>query len=261
MCEVKELLDEFVLSSKNILCNNLVGIYLHGSLAMGCYNEKKSDIDLIIVVKNDISKEIKRRYMDMVVTLNSKAPPKGIELSVVKASVCKPFIYPTPFELHFSVAHLDWYLSEPEDYIEKMKGTDKDLAAHFTIIYHRGKTLYGKEIKSIFSEVSNEDYMDSIWFDVENAKEDIIDNTMYIILNLCRVLAYKKERLILSKQEGGEWAINCLSRPQYKDMVLLALEEYRTGNAMSITREDAVKFAEYMSKQISGEEMSYRCEH
>lgn len=253
MSEIKELLDDFVLNSKNILYDNLIGIYLHGSLAMECFNERKSDIDLLVVVKNDVSREIKRRYMDMVVALNNKAPSKGIELSIVKETVCKPFVYPTPFELHFSAAHLNWYLSNPEDYIEKMNGTDKDLAAHFTIIYHRGKTLYGKEIKSVFSEVRDRDYIDSIWLDVKNAKEDIIDDTMYIILNLCRVLAYKKERLILSKQEGGKWALRLLAEPQYKKMVLLALEEYKTGNAMSITQADAVRFAEYMLKHISDE--------
>lgn len=260
MSELKELLDEFIMNSKNILkenlgfsFDNLIGIYLHGSLAMGCYNEKKSDIDLLVVVKNDISREVKRRYMDMVVALNQKAPSKGIELSIVKEAVCKPFVYPTPFELHFSAAHLNWYLSDPEDYIEKMNGTDKDLAAHVTILYHRGMTLYGKEIKSVFSEVSSEDYMDSIWYDVENAKEDIVDDTMYVILNLCRVLAYKKERLILSKQEGGEWALQHLPDPQYKKMILFALEEYETGNAMSVTKADAVRFAEYMLKRISDE--------
>lgn len=251
MSALEELLDDFILNSKNILYDNLIGIYLHGSLAMECYNEKKSDIDLLVVVKNDVSKEMKRQYMDMVVTLNNKAPSKGIELSIVKEAVCKPFIYPTPFELHFSAAHLNWYLSDPEDYIEKMNGTDKDLAAHFTIIYHRGKTLYGKEIKSVFSEVSSEAYMDSIWLDIKNAKEEIIDDTMYIVLNLCRVLAYKKERLILSKQEGGEWALHHLPDPQYKKMVLSALEEYKTGNAMSITQADAIRFAEYMLKHIN----------
>lgn len=253
MSALEELLNDFILNSKNILCDNLIGIYLHGSLAMGCYNEKKSDIDLLVVVKNDIPRKMKRRYMDMVVALNNKAPSKGIELSIVKEAACKPFVYPTPFELHFSVTHLNWYLSNPEDYIEKMNGTDKDLAAHFTIIYHRGKTLYGKEIKSVFSEVSSENYIDSIWLDIKNAKEDIIDNTMYIILNLCRVLAYKKERLILSKREGGEWVLHHLSDPQYKKTVLFALEEYKTGNAMSITQEDAVRFAEYMLKHISSE--------
>lgn len=251
MSELKELLDDFIRNSKNILYDNLVGIYLHGSLAMGCYNEKKSDIDLLVVVKNDVSREDKRQYMDMVVTLNNKAPSKGLELSIVKEAVCKPFIYPTPFELHFSVAHLNWYLSDPEDYIEKMNGTDKDLAAHFTIIYHRGKTLYGKEIKSVFSEVGSEVYMDSIWLDIKNAKEEIINDTMYIVLNLCRVLAYKKERLILSKQEGGEWALHHLSNPQYEKIVLSALEEYKTGNAMSITQVNAVGFAEYMLKHIN----------
>ena len=61
-------------------------------------------------------------------------------------SICRPFIYPTPFELHFSVAHLYWYGKDPDDYISKMKGEDKDLAAHFTIITHRGKCLYGAPI-------------------------------------------------------------------------------------------------------------------
>lgn len=253
MSALKELLDEFILNSKKILSDNLVGIYLHGSLAMGCFHEKKSDIDLLVVVKNDVPGEIKRQYMDMVVALNNRAPSKGIELSIVKEAVCKPFVYPTPFELHFSIAHLDWYLSDPEDYVEKMNGTDKDLAAHVTILYHRGKTLYGKEIKSVFSEVSSGDYMDSIWLDIQNAKEDITDDTVYCILNLCRVLAYKKERLILSKQEGGEWALRRLSEPQFKRIVLAALEEYQTGNAVPITPADAVKFAEFMLQHISEE--------
>lgn len=81
-----------------------------------------------------------------------------------------------------------------------MKGTDKDLAAHVTIINHRGKVLYGQEIKEVFGEVSKQDYFDSIWFDIEGAQEDILDNTMYITLNLARVLAYQKENLILSKR-------------------------------------------------------------
>lgn len=150
MIKFRNLLEEFVMQSKNILKDNLTGIYLHGSAVMGCFNDKKSDIDLLIVVKNDVPKEIKRQYMDMVVDLNKNAPEKGIELSIVKECVCNPFVYPTPFELHFSIAHLNWYESNPKDYVEKMKGTDKDLAAHFTIIYHRGKTLYGRDIKSVF---------------------------------------------------------------------------------------------------------------
>ena len=254
MEKLESLLENFVRQSKNILGDNLTGIYLHGSAVMGCFNSKKSDIDLLIVVNDDISNEIKMQYMDMVVELNREAPEKGIELSIVKEAVCKPFVYPTPFELHFSIAHLNWYQSNPADYVERMKGTDKDLAAHFTIIYHRGKTLYGKEIKSVFSKVSSRDYMDSIWSDIEDAKEEIVTNTMYITLNLCRVLAYKRESLILSKQEGGEWAMNALPVSEYQKIISDALNEYKTGEVMSTERAIVVEFAEYMLKEIEREE-------
>ena len=254
MEKLESLLENFVRQSKNILGDNLTGIYLHGSAVMGCFNSKKSDIDLLIVVNDDISNEIKMQYMDMVVELNREAPEKGIELSIVKEAVCKPFVYPTPFELHFSIAHLNWYQSNPADYVERMKGTDKDLAAHFTVIYHRGKTLYGKEIKSVFSKVSSRDYMDSIWSDIEDAKEEIVTNTMYITLNLCRVLAYKRESLILSKQEGGEWAMNALPVSEYQKIISDALKEYKTGEVMSTDRAIVVEFAEYMLKEIEREE-------
>lgn len=248
--ELKRLLDEFVIHSKEILGDNLTGIYLHGSAVMGCFNDRKSDIDLLVVVKDVISKEIKLRYMDMIIELNRHAPEKGVELSIVKEAVCKPFVYPTPFELHFSIMHLNWYLTNPEEYVERMKGVDKDLAAHFTIIYHRGKKLYGREIRSVFEEVSSEAYMDSIWSDIQEAKEDILANSMYMTLNLCRVLAYKTEKLIVSKLEGGEWAMKHISVPAYQKMILDALKEYKTGETMEIDHVVASEFAEYMLQQI-----------
>ena len=246
---LENITKSFVEQSQAILGNNLVGIYLHGSAVMGCFNEKKSDIDLLIVVNTVIPNEIKRRYMDMVVELNTYAPEKGIELSIVRKDVCTPFIYPTPFELHFSVAHLQWYKENPSDYIDRMNGIDKDLAAHFTIIYHRGKRLYGKEIKDVFEEVSKEYYCDSIWNDIENAEEEILTNPTYIILNLCRVLAYKKDKLILSKREGGNWAIDNVPE-KYHCLILHALDEYSSDKSMKWDEDSAHDYAAYMIEQI-----------
>ena len=179
LTDIKSLTDTLVKQSKIILGENLTGIYLHGSAAIGGFN-KNSDVDIIIVIKNSMSDIAKLQYMDMLTELNRQAPAKGVELSIVKEEVCNPFVYPTPYELHFSIAHLKWYISNPRDYIEKMKGTDKDLAAHFTIVYYRGKTLFGKEIKEVFAKVGREDYFDSIWHDIENCKEEIMENPIYI---------------------------------------------------------------------------------
>ena len=244
------VINSFVERSKEILRDNLVGIYLHGSAVMGCFNPAKSDIDLITVVKDSIPNEVKRAYMDMVVDLNGKGPAKGIEMSIVRQDVCRPFVYPTPFELHFSVAHLQWYKDDPEDYISKMKGEDKDLAAHFTIIEHRGRCLYGAPVKETFSDVPAQDYTDSIWNDIADAEEEINDDPVYLILNLARVLAYLKDGQVLSKKEGGEWALNNIPE-MYHCLIKDAIREYADGAEISYDPDLAKVYAGYMIGQIS----------
>ena len=244
-----EITEAFVERSSDILGENLVGVYLHGSAAMGCFNEKKSDIDLLVVAEKELSDDVKLRYMDMVVGLNDEAPPKGIEMSVVRRAVCRPFVYPTPFELHFSVAHLDWYRKNPVDYTEKMKGVDKDLAAHFTITLRRGKCLYGKAIPEVFEPVKREFYFDSIRNDVADAEDAVSENPVYVILNLCRVLAYGQDGLILSKREGGEWGLANLPG-EYHGLIASALEAYSSDASLVPDDGLAVRFAAYMLERI-----------
>lgn len=246
---LESVTEAFVTESRTILGENLAGVYLHGSAVLGCFNEKKSDIDLLVVVHEKLSDDIKKRYMDMVVTLNKDAPEKGIEMSIVRTSVCRPFVYPTPFELHFSVLHLNWYRTNPSDYIEKMNGTDKDLAAHITMIYHRGKCLYGREIQDVFEKVREEFYFDSIWNDVADAEKEILENPAYMILNLCRVLAYRRERLILSQKEGGSWGIANLP-VKYHDLILAALKDDLSDGPFKWDADHAGDYALYMKEQI-----------
>ena len=46
----EKIIEEFVSRSESILGGNLVGVYLHGSSVMGCYNPMKSDLDFLVVV-------------------------------------------------------------------------------------------------------------------------------------------------------------------------------------------------------------------
>lgn len=80
----QELLDKIVSVSVQTFGEELTGIYLHGSAAMGCFHPDKSDIDLIFVIENAITDDQKLEFMNAVVKLNRMAPKKGIELSVVR---------------------------------------------------------------------------------------------------------------------------------------------------------------------------------
>ena len=245
----QELLDKITDKCKEIFKSNLTGVYLHGSLAMGCFNEAKSDIDFIVVIENDITDRQKMEFMQAIVEFNKFAPAKGIEMSVVKKEYCNNFVYPTPYELHFSNSHIQWFNENPEDYINKMKGTDKDLAAHFTIIKKYGITLYGEAVDSVFENVPASAYMDSIRYDVEGAREDILENPVYVILNLCRVVAFIKDNLITSKKQGGEWGISNLS-PEYRELIKAALESYASDKDMVMDWELADRFAEEMVRVV-----------
>ena len=247
---MEPLINRFTALTEEILKDNLTGIYLHGSAVMGCWQPKKSDLDFIVAVNENITDETKREYMDRLIMLDAACPAKGIEMSIVMKDVCNPFVYPTPFILHYSRMHNGWYREDPENYIRKMNGTDKDLAAHFTVIRNRGRCLYGLPVSEVFGEVPERDYLDSIRTDVSGAKEEIGENPMYLILNLARVLAYLKEKTVLSKQEGGLWGLQNLPG-QYHPLIRSALREYQDGEDILYDKEQAEEYADYMLRQIT----------
>ena len=244
--EPMKILDIIVERYKNILDKNLVGIYLHGSLAMRCYTTE-SDIDFIALIKEPMDISTKKAIIESIMHLKD-LPKKGIEMSVVLDLYAKEFVYSTPFELHYSNLHKDKYMSD-ENYI--CGGfTDNDLAAHFTIIKHRGICLYGKRIEEVFSDIPVKYYIDSIRSDVENAREDIIENTVYITLNLCRVFYYISKNVICSKLEAGNWAKEIVPQ-QYGKIIEDAVEVYRSKQGkMEYNKELLLKYADYMLEEI-----------
>lgn len=246
---VNELLDKIIAAYHSVLGDNLIGIYLHGSLAFGCFNFEKSDIDFIVVVKEKLALNEKAALIKTLLELDSEAPSKGFEMSVVLAEVCNPFIYPTPFELHFSNGHKERFIDDLEDHAGRLHGVDTDLAAHFTVIRSVGKVLYGAPIGEVFGEVPKKSYLDSILLDVENANEDIMRDHVYIILNLCRVLGLLCGGGVLSKKTGGEWGIANIS--EYRELIEAALQEYTVGDKMNAENSELTGFAEFMLKKIT----------
>ncbi len=197
---------------KQALAGNLAGVYLHGSAAMGCFNPAKSDIDLLIVVHEQLSTEKKKEIIRFILLLADQTPQKGLELSVVTKDALQHFHYPTPYELHFSNTWKTAYSLDRVDYDKQRY--DPDLATHFAVTRKRGICLYGEPIQSIFPAIPEECYLRSILGDAEDIFERITDDPVYGVLNLCRILAFLKEKAIFSKLEGGNWAIQHIA-PAY----------------------------------------------
>lgn len=229
-----------------ILNDNLTGIYLHGSLAMGCFTGK-SDIDLLVLVNSPLADRTKRALVDRLLNLRD-LPDKGIEISVVLGKYAREFQYPTPFEVHYSESFKEAYRKDP-DFICG-NGVDKDLAAHMTMVYHRGICLYGKEIREAFGEIPRKYYIDSLLHDLEEVRTGIVNDPVYYSLNLCRILYYLKDNFIASKKEGGDWGLKNLPE-KYKGIIKNAVGVY-TNQLKTVPweQEALLDFAEYMLREI-----------
>lgn len=244
MINTDKILSEIVSSYHYILKDNLVGVYLHGSLAMNCFNPNSSDIDLLIVVRESIEFKKMRNLINVLLKLSENGPKKGFEVSVLLEKDLINFKYPTPFLLHYSGQYKERYLNDG-NYICG-NSYDSDLAAHIVITKHRGICLFGKPIDHVFKDVPKKYYIESIKGDVISSKTDIINNPVYYVLNLCRVLYYLREEVICSKLEGGQWA--CLNVPeQYRDLIKIALMTYRDSSIIfSYETQKLIDFAEFM---------------
>lgn len=250
--KIKTLLKQITDPYQTILGDNLVGIYIHGSLALGCFNWEKSDIDFIAVVRESLSAGVKLSLLDAVDQLKKHFPPKGIEMSVVLKEFCVHFQYPTPYELHFSNDWEERYHTNPMLLCDDRIKTDYDLAAHFTVLRKAGISFYGPPVTGVFGDVPVKCYLDSIQRDVGNAEEDILACPLYVVLNLCRVLAYRRDGLILSKKQGGNWGIENLPA-EYGRIIEQALYCYRTSEKMTVDEAEARKFSRFMTGRIFSE--------
>lgn len=242
-------LDRAVDLFKEEMDSNLVGVYLHGSLAMGCFNPNKSDIDLLIIAQEKLSTENSKRIAKKLLKLHESMPNKrGIEVSIILESYLKDFVYPTPFEFHYSDYHREKYQTD-ENYI--CGGfEDRDLAAHIVVTYHRGIKLYGKALREVFHPIDKQFYIKSIFFDVESAPKDIIESPVYFTLNLCRVLFFLKEGVVSSKKEGGEWGISVLPS-EYRQDIQRCLNEYSgIADNSELNIEKLTEFVDYMISEI-----------
>jgi len=201
---------EQITSLAHLLCGsageNLVGVYVHGSLAMGCFNPLASDIDLLMITRRPLPAQTNRQILGGLLQLSGS--PHPVEISVVHSAQISPWHHPTPFDLHYSevwrAAAQETLASDPDATLPS--GEDGDLAGHFTVLARRGCCLAGAPIATLQLAVPWNDYLDSVRSDFAWAVSSAQADPIYRVLNACRCWAAVIDGIVLSKAEGGAWA-------------------------------------------------------
>ena len=226
--EAKLLLKGLCARYEDILEENFVGMYVHGSYAMDGFNPAKSDLDFIVVCHEVPCDSEKCAMVDATLAYMHTAPAKGLEMHLMLREDCLNFQYPPKFQLHYSPAHTDIYLQDPYGYVGWMRGEDPDLGAHLMVMKQRGLCVKGAPLHEVFGQVPPVAYFQGILSDLGWSEED----AMYHVLNHCRSLAYVREGRVLSKREGGLWAIEHMDKVCHP-VICRALDCYAGDETMA----------------------------
>jgi len=169
--EVVAQINKVVNIWKKHLDNQLVGVYLHGSIVLNAFIPESSDIDLLIVVEDSLDIPTKLAIAKDIIEIDGK--PNPLEMSAIRLSDVNPWKTPGNCVFHYSNFWRNRYLEKLSNphadcYVVDSEFPDADVTSYIKLICQCGIVLYGREVKEVFSDISDEDFWEAISKDVDN---------------------------------------------------------------------------------------------
>jgi hypothetical protein len=225
---------------RGLLGEDLVGVYLHGSFALGCGNRNRSDLDVLVVTRRALTTEERDAFERLPAGSYDKPGwPRPLELSSLTLDQLRPWRHPTPYDLHLTSRGTVG------------PGEDPDLAAHVTVLRRAGLALDGPPVAEVFPAVPRADYEDSLRRDFHWSLAREPQYVRYAILSMARIWASLAEPDGLhTKETGAVWALERLPADLRRPLEL-ALESYRThGRDIDVSPGDFRRYADHIAAEV-----------
>lgn len=242
------------------MMDELTGIYLHGSSAMNSFVPGRSDIDLILVVREKLPLKSKRALAYYL--LEHSSDPYPFDVTILHEAILFPWQYPTTYDFYFSERERGRIERDLRgkgwQQWDHNYGFTYDLAAHLTVLHERGHVLFGQPIEYTFPAIPSADYLDSINRMAAEACDKMMLDPVNAILTHCRVFHYMVEHRPTSKIEAAKWGLWYLHKHIDTSVLKDALAFY-TGEASTLPFDpiDLAKFVAYLDAKISQRMIEY----
>lgn len=212
--ELDEVLIDYAYTSRAVLGNNFIGLYLLGSLAIGDI-DLTSDVDFTIVSHSELSPGEVELVQSAHTTLIGRDSRwvRHLEYSIVPLQRLSEKSSPYgPDGRDDSAARQLWYFLNGSTTIER-SDHDNTLVTRWTLRY-RSKTVLGPEPATFAPEVTADELRQEIknsmlgWENLFTPDSSFNNrfHQVFFVLNNCRALQDLHEGQITSKREGVVWA-------------------------------------------------------
>jgi predicted nucleotidyltransferase len=210
---IQPVVSTLVASIREIFGGRLISIYVYGSAVYGEFDPGVSDLDLTSVLTDDATESDLATLEAMHDRISATHPGWGhrIEVQYISLDALRSFR-----ECRSRIANIS--PGEPLHFIEA--GTD--WLMNWYLITHFGRTLTGPEATTIFPEISDREFVESIrehasrlvgYVGTQTGSQD----QSYPILTSCRALYTHRTGSHVSKARAAAWAAEAF--PQWKPAI------------------------------------------
>lgn len=216
--EVDSLVNELSGGIKSVFGNELMGMYVFGSLVTGDFEPERSDVDILAIVKHDITPQqldslhgMHAQFVDQHPSWRERievdyVPIDGMRDFKTKASRIARIAPGDP--LDFQTMDINWLMD-------------------WYMVLRYGQTVQGPPPEELIPAITQREFIASVekrlpsWL-AEVKEAHHIGYQSYIILSLCRSLYVLEFSEQVSKKQAGKWVAG--QYPQWRGLIEKAME-------------------------------------
>jgi Domain of unknown function (DUF4111) len=215
--------------------SQLAGVYLHGSAVLGGFDARRSDVDILVVNDGPMTSAQQRAVAEALSEQRLPCPGRGLELSVVTLQVAQHPGAEPPFELHLTTAPEETKVVDGH-----RRGGDPDLVLHFAVCRRAGRLIgSGLPAAEVFGPVAGDLVLAQLATELRWGAECAPEE--YAVLNACRAWRFAVDGALVSKVDGGQWALGRTHDPE-RELIKVALDKQRSIPAAALDRSAVRQF-------------------
>jgi len=230
------------------LKDNVVGIYLFGSLTYGDFNAESCDIDLMVVVNTPLTKEDILLVKSTHQLIEQKYPMWNhrIEASYTPLYMLNNILPPKEPRPYYG----EGIMHEASEY-------GNEWIINLYLLYGYGKTVTGTDIRDLINKIDIVEVQKACIRDLFKEWEpklntpEWLENShyqSYLVLNLCRILNTVINAEAWSKKASASWVK--IKYPEWSELISSA-ENWKYGDNL-YKQTETLKFLTFVIDKVKG---------
>jgi streptomycin 3"-adenylyltransferase len=246
--EDRDRLNRLLVAIREILGDNIIGAYMHGSAVLDGLGPR-SDLDVLVVVEHPTGQAQKQELLDRLIAISGRGSERHVELTTVVHSDIRPWRYPPAMDFQYG----EWLRREIEagSELRPPESPNPDLASLLTMVLLGDWPLIGPPPADVLDPIPTRDFVDAGIRGIGELLDRLDSDTRNVILTLARIWSAVANQTVYSKDGAATWALSRL--PEIHRPALARARAIYRGEEQDRwddIREQIRPYADYVVSQI-----------